>query len=247
MSAKTYLGAEAEIAGLLNNGGAFGVKLDKSSPEIAKRGKDAGLSLSELTAVTTPATRRPPTPTTSASSRKLLTMWRCPSPACQGTGGPSTRWSWTGRRTTLPASCFPSAWRKELSPPRSTNTEPPRKGIADQGRAGRFRVLPGPVQAGRTVWAGADYNNAAGIAGRQSPQERRHFRKNTSSSGWKLQQLESSRSWNDGIARASLSYVSTATDAAGQMENLFTNAFQTISSVGGSALEQVFNEGVCGG
>lgn len=40
-------------------------------------------------------------------------MWRCPSPACQGTGGPSTRWSWTGRRTTLPASCFPSAWRQE--------------------------------------------------------------------------------------------------------------------------------------
>ena len=105
-------------------------------------------------------------------------MWRCPSPACQGTGGPSTRWSWTGRRTTLPASCFPSAWRKELSPPRSTNTEPPRKGIADQGRAGRFRVLPGPVQAGRTVWAGADIQQqAAGIAGRQSPQERRHFRR----------------------------------------------------------------------
>ena len=59
----------------------------------------------------------------------------------------------------------------------------------------------------------------------------------------KLQQLESSRSWNDGIARASLSYVSTATDAASQMENLFTNAFQTIGNVGGSALEQVFNEG----
>ena len=57
----------------------------------------------------------------------------------------------------------------------------------------------------------------------------------------KLQQLESSRSWNDGIARASLSYVSTATDAASQMENLFTNAFQTIGNVGGSALEQVFN------
>ena len=27
------------------------------------------------------------------------------------------------------------------------------------------------------------------------------------------------------------------------MENLFTNAFQTIGNVGGSALEQVFNEG----
>ena len=55
VSAKTYLqGVEAEIAGLLNNGGeAFGVKLDKKLAEIAKRGKDAGLSLSELTAVTT--------------------------------------------------------------------------------------------------------------------------------------------------------------------------------------------------
>ena len=244
-SAKTYLqGVEAEIARLLNNGGeAFGVKLDKKLAEIAKRGKDAGLSLSELTAVTTRYAE-------AANADNIRRQSEALDDVALSVARLSGDWR-TVNKMELDREAD-NLTRKLLSlgVAQETVTAKVNEYRAAKEKESQIKDAQAASEFYRDLYKQAGqfgleqtYNN------KLLESQADNLRKNVGISEeyiqqWlKLQQLESSRSWNDGIARASLSYVSTATDAASQMENLFTNAFQTIGNVGGSALEQVFNEG----
>lgn len=243
--AKTYLqGVEAEIAGLLNNGGeAFGVKLDKKLAEIAKRGKDAGLSLSELTAVTTRYAE-------AANADNIRKQSEALDDVALSVARLSGDWR-TVNKMELDREAD-NLTRKLLSlgVAQGTVTAKVNEYRAAKEKESQIKDAQAASEFYRDLYKQAgQFGLAQTYNNKLLESQADNLRKNVGISEeyiqqWlKLQQLESSRSWNDGIARASLSYVSTATDAAGQMENLFTNAFQTIGNVGGSALEQVFNEG----
>lgn len=61
---------------------------------------------------------------------------------------------------------------------------------------------------------------------------------------WKeLMRLQNSRDWGAGLERSVRSFVSDSTNAAGQFEDIFTNAFQSIGNIGGAALEEIFEKG----
>ena len=244
-SAKTYLqGVEAEIAGLLNNGEeAFGVKLDKKLLEIAKRGKDAGLSLSELTAVTTRYAE-------AANADNIRKQSEALDDVALSVARLSGDWR-TVNKMELDREAD-NLTRKLLSlgVAQETVTAKVNEYTAAKEKESQIKDAQAASEFYRDLYKQAgQFGLAQTYNNKLLESQADNLRKNVGISEeyiqqWlKLQQLESSRSWNDGIARASLSYVSTATDAAGQMENLFTNAFQTIGNVGGSALEQVFNEG----
>ena len=244
-SAKTYLqGVEAEIAGLLNNGEeAFGVKLDKKLLEIAKRGKDAGLSLSELTAVTTRYAE-------AANADNIRKQSEALDDVALSVARLSGDWR-TVNKMELDREAD-NLTRKLLSlgVAQETVTAKVNEYTAAKEKESQIKDAQAASEFYRDLYKQAgQFGLAQTYNNKLLESQADNLRKNVGISEeyiqqWlKLQQLESSRSWNDGIARASLSYVSTATDAAGQMENLFTNALQTIGNVGGSALEQVFNEG----
>ena len=240
-SAKTYLqGVEAEIAGLLNNGEeAFGVKL----AEIAKRGKDAELSLSELTAVTTRYAE-------AANADNIRKQSEALDDVALSVARLSGDWRTVNKMELDREADRITRKLLSLGVAQETVTAKVNEYTAAKEKESQIKDAQAASEFYRDLYKQAgQFGLAQTYNNKLLESQADNLRKNVGISEeyiqqWlKLQQLESSRSWNDGIARASLSYVSTATDAAGQMENLFTNAFQTIGNVGGSALEQVFNEG----
>ena len=244
-SAQTYLqGVNEEIARLLNNGEeAFGSRLDKKLAEITKRGKEAGLSLDGLAAITS----RYSEAATADNIRKQAVALADVDLAVARMSG-----NWQTVKEMELAKETEDLTQKlgALGVAQETVTAKVNEYTAAKEKESRIK----DAQAASEFYR--DLYKQAGMFGSAQEQNNRLlemqadiFRKNVGISEdyiqqWlKLQQLESSRNWSDGITRASLSYVSGATDAASQMEDLFTTAFTSIGNVGGAALEQVFDEG----
>lgn len=154
-----------------------------------------------------------------------------------------------------PQAAFPRHVAQETVTRQVSDARPPGKGnrrIRTREPASEFYrdLYPNPRPDG-LGWS-RQQQQAAGIAGRQmSPLGNVgwHFRKRihpavaeTATAG-----ISSHRGWPRHRAGVAVP-VSTATDAASQMENLFTNAFQTIGNVGGSAaLNRSSMRAFCGG
>ena len=59
----------------------------------------------------------------------------------------------------------------------------------------------------------------------------------------KLSRLQNSRDWSAGLERSVRSFIADSTNGARQFEDMFTNAFQSVGNIGGAALEEIFEKG----
>ena len=244
-SAKTYLqGVEAEIAKLLNHGEElFSVKLKKKLEEIIQRSKDAGLSDDELKNITERYEK-------AANADNFRKQSEALDDVTLSIARMSGNWQTV---KDMELSKETDNLRKNLSLlgiEQDTVTAKVNEYVAAKQKESQIKDAQAAAEFYRDLYKQAGlFGSAQAYNNKLLELQADNLRKNVGiSEGYiqqwlKLQQLQSSREWNDGLTRASLSYVSTATDAASQMENLFTEAFTAIGNVGGSALEQIFDEG----
>lgn len=237
-------GLNAEIAKLRGEGESFDFTLSKKLMEIAKLGKDAGLSIGEITAKQKEFADAATTKRADDLARaladvdaKIAGMWGDQSQSRsikleQEIDSIRDKLKNLGAETPV--------IEEKISKFRQVSAH--QFIVEDAQLAASFMKelaqLSGEYGAS-TAAINEQLRIQADIYGSKLPESMRGY-----VDEWeRLQRLQTARDPMSGLERGMRKYISTATDAATQFEGVFTTAFQGIGNIGGSALEEIFERG----
>lgn len=237
-------GLNAEIAKLRGEGESFDFTLSKKLMEIAKLGKDAGLSIGEITAKQKEFADAATTKRADDLARaladvdaKIAGMWGDQSQSRsikleQEIDSIRDKLKNLGAETPV--------IEEKISKFRQVSAQ--QFIVEDAQLAASFMKelaqLSGEYGAS-TAAINEQLRIQADIYGSKLPESMRGY-----VDEWeRLQRLQTARDPMSGLERGMRKYISTATDAATQFEGVFTTAFQGIGNIGGSALEEIFERG----